>query len=186
MPFIQRSPQMPLTSSSGGNLSVESTKIGSSGDSPTTNHTIYRLSELTVPAVNSNVAVVMKTSQNLSDPDRIQTKKLTTETNSKTPPQIQRHSIAMPLVQPSDSSLARPHSNSTQISTSLNNQEPIMRVGNGTDNVSPVLDSAIGPSGTPSPHRPIPEINSAILVEQVSRILGRQLAVERERRGLKP
>ena len=91
----------------------------------------------------------------------------------------------MPLVKP-NSGLLAPHSNSTPLTPSLNHQESIMRIGEGSDTVSPVLDSAIGPSGTPSPHRPTPEINSAILVEQVSRILGRQLAVERERRGLKP
>ena len=223
MPFIQRSSQTPPTSSFGGDLSAKSTRIGSSGGSSTTHPTLYRLSELAVPAVNSNVATPTKTigfsqhqgvgyaslrrdgrSQSLSDPDRIQTKRLTTETNPttqlfkattieglrassliSTPPQLQRHPIAMSLVQP-NSGLLAPHSNSTPLTPSLNHQESIMRIGEGSDTVSPVLDSAIGPSGTPSPHRPTPEINSAILVEQVSRILGRQLAVERERRGLKP
>lgn len=215
MPLIQRSSQNPPTSSSGETPSLKASSIGilrASSIPITTDQPLYRLSELVLPHPNPptdrlqsppllhpnstkpNPGGIIHRSSELI----IQAKKngLPDESNQWPP-----ESTAMPLFSSGSIALAQ-HHRIVQRHTTNQNQpsalagslaairpetgEIIMRVGNGVEAGSSVIDSAIGPSGTPSPHRPTPKIDSAILVEQVSRILGRQLAVERERRGLKP
>lgn len=215
MPLIQRSSQNPPTSSSGETPSLKAPSIGilrASSIPISTDQPLYRLSELVLPhpnpptdrlqsppllhpnSTNPNPGGIIHRSSELI----IQAKKngLPDESNQRPP-----ESTAMPLFTSGSIALAQ-HHRIVQRHTTNQNQpsalagslgsirpetgETIMRVGNGVEAGSSVIDSAIGPSGTPSLHRPTPKIDSAILVEQVSRILGRQLAVERERRGLKP